>query len=265
MQLRFRNNTCVEKLPAGNYIVMMLATVTFAIQMTCDPKQQYLNGLVLERLSFSAVLGYMWLHMSGTHIVGNLITLWIFGRYVSLKMGNVSYLLSYLCLGIAAAVVHVFYDGRPAIGASGAIMGILGMHVVLCFRRLGVLGPWLILVWFLLNLAAGIAGGYPTTYMAHVGGFVAGIILASVLILFDIAKCDDTGQSLLQILRPSLFKNQNRQKQLCCHDVTALTSRIETKFVTPISLEADSIKPCNAPYRRSNHPDRAKTPVCNPK
>lgn len=265
MQIGFRNNISAEPLPASNYFVMMLASVTFAIQMICDPKQQYLNGLILERLSFSAVLGYMWLHMSGTHIVGNLITLWIFGRYVSLKMGNVNYLLSYVCLGIAAAAVHVLYDGRPAIGASGAIMGVLGMHVVLCFRRLGALGPWLILVWFLLNLAAGIVGGFPTTYMAHVGGFVAGIILANVLILLDIARCDDTGPSLLRILRPSLLKNQHEQKQPGHYGETAMTSGIQTKVVNRVNIEADAIKLQNVPVTTIAAPAKLKAPVCNPK
>lgn len=197
--------------PAGNYIVIALATVTFAIQMYGDPKAQYLNGLVLDHVSLAAFFGYMWLHMSPIHVVGNLITLWIFGRHVSLKVGNANYPLAYVCLGFAAAAVHLAYDGRPTIGASGAIMGILGMHVVLCFRRLGVLGPWLVLVWFLLNLTAAIAGRYPTTYVAHVGGFVAGIILANLLILFRVADCGETDQALVRLLRPSLVAAQARE------------------------------------------------------
>ena len=143
--------------------------------------------------------------MSMAHIVGNLITLWIFGRHVSLKISDASYVLSYILLGFAASAVHVYYDGRPTIGASGAIMGVLGMHVVLCFRQFGVLGPWLILIWFLLNLTAGIIGSYPTTYMAHAGGFLAGMFLATLLVIFKIAECDDTGLSLLRIIRPSLY------------------------------------------------------------
>jgi membrane associated rhomboid family serine protease len=141
-----------------------------------------------------------------THIVGNLITLWIFGRHVSMKIGNAKYFLAYMCLGVAAAAVHILCDGRPTIGASGAIMGVLGMHVVLCFRHFGVLGPWLVLAWFLLNLAAGVIGGFPTTYMAHVGGFLAGVVLANVLILLNVAKCDDTDQALVRILRPSFLE-----------------------------------------------------------
>jgi membrane associated rhomboid family serine protease len=204
VKIGFRRSVYAQEFPAGNYIVMMLATVTFAIQMIGDPKQQYLNGFILKHFTFSSMFGYMWLHMSMAHIVGNLITLWIFGRNVSLKMSDASFVLSYILLGFAASAVHVYYDGRPTIGASGAIMGVLGMHVVLCFRQFGVLGPWLILIWFLLNLTAGIIGGYPTTYMAHTGGFLAGMILATLLVILKVAKYDDTGQSLLLIIKPSL-------------------------------------------------------------
>jgi len=206
MWQRFRENICAQKIPVGNYGIIILAIVCFAIQMYCDPKQQHLNGLILKRLSFWAVLGYMWLHMSGLHFVGNLITLWIFGRYVSLKIGGAKYFLSYVFLGYVAAVFHIIYDGRPTIGASGAIMGVLGMHMVLCFRHFGIFGPWLILVWFVLNLTAGVIGGLPITYMAHFGGFLAGIILANIFILFDIVKSEDMDQALVRILRPDLLK-----------------------------------------------------------
>jgi len=86
VKIGFRRSVCAQELPAGNYIVMMLATVTFAIQMAGDPKQQYLNGFILKHLAFSSMFDYMWLHMSMAHIVGNLITLWIFGRHVEIAL-----------------------------------------------------------------------------------------------------------------------------------------------------------------------------------
>jgi membrane associated rhomboid family serine protease len=244
---------------------MMLAIFAFAVQMYCDPKQQYLSGLILERLSFSGVLGYMWLHMSGTHIVGNLITLWIFGRYVSLKIGNANFFLSYVCLGVAAAAVHFLFDGRPTIGASGAIMGILGMHLVICYKRLGILGPWLILVWFILNLTAGIIGGYPTTYMAHVGGFLGGLLLANMLIFFNIVDCDDTNQRLVRILRLSIFKKQHRQKPLICSRETVIIPRLETETFARIGIEADEINKASKHIMKVTDSLKPKAPICNPK
>ena len=241
MKIGFRRSVYAQELPAGNYIVMMLATVTFAIQMIGDPKQQYLNGFILKQFTFSSMFGYMWLHMSMAHIVGNLITLWIFGRRVSLKISDASYVLSYILLGIASAAVHVSYDGRPTIGASGAIMGVLGMHVVLCFRQFGVLGPWLILIWFLLNLTAGIIGGYSTTYMAHTGGFLAGMILATLLIIFKVAKYDDTGQSLLLIIKPSLYKTGLYESANLSQEAVSI-SRRRPWITTRISFKVDEVK-----------------------
>lgn len=241
MELGFRRSINDYKWPSGNYIVIMLATVTFAIQMLGDPRQQYLNGFILRNLTFTSMFGYMWLHMNMPHMVGNLITLWIFGRHVSLKVSDASYVLSFFVLGIAAAIVHVHYDGRPTIGASGAIMGVLGMHVVLCFRQLGVLGPWLILCWFLLDLTAGIIGGYPTTFMAHAGGFLAGMFLATLLIIFRVAECNDTGLSLLRIIRPSLYRASVYKNPIFFEEkVTALKEQYE--ITDYISFNVDEVK-----------------------
>jgi membrane associated rhomboid family serine protease len=242
VKIGLRRSDSAQELPAGNYIVMMLLTVTFAIQMIGDPKQQYLDGFVLRHLTFASMFGYMWLHMNMTHIVGNLITLWIFGRRVNLKISDASYVLSYILLGIAAAPVHVYYDGRPTIGASGAIMGVLGMHVVLCFRQFGIFGPWLILFWFLLNLTAGVIGSCPITYMAHAGGFIAGMILASLLVALRIAKIDDTGQSLLRIIRPSLYKvvvleNPHLSRR------TILNVENKPVITDHVSFRVDEVKP----------------------
>ena len=153
-----------------------------------DGGSQYLNGLILNHWSLTSIFCYMWLHANFVHVISNLIALWIFGRYVCLLIGNANYPLAYLFTGIVSAVAHIIYDGRPAIGASGAVMGILGMYVVLCYGNFGRSGPWLILVWFLLNLTAGMTGYLPSAYMGHFGGFISGIALAAVLISFNIVE-----------------------------------------------------------------------------
>lgn len=184
-------------LPAGNYAIMVLATCIFAVQMLLDPGARYLSVLVLERASLPGLLGYMWLHMTAIHLVSNLVTLWIFGRYVCPQLGNVTFVLAYVATGVSAGLVHLLYDGRPVIGASGAIMGILGMHVVICFRQLGQFGPWLILTWFLSTVGAGIVGDFPGAYMDHAGGFISGMLLALCLVIFRAVKLDRTDPAYL--------------------------------------------------------------------
>ena len=175
-------------IPLGNYVVMLLASTIFMLQFTFDSNQQYLTGLILQDWSLTAIVGHMWLHTGLIHIISNLILLWVLGRHVCRKIGNANFILAYLFVGLVSAVVHIIYDGRPAIGASGAIMGILGMHVVLCFRRLSPAGPWIVLLWFLLTLTAGVLELTPTAYLAHAGGFLGGIILAWSLLILNIVK-----------------------------------------------------------------------------
>lgn len=192
-----------REVPFGNYGVMLLATIIFAIQMTLDPQSRYLNGLVLQGWSACALLGHMWLHMSVSHIGGNLITLWIFGNKVSTRVGNSAYPLIYVAAGLGAAVAHILYDGRPVIGASGAIMGVLGVYVVLCFAHFGRLGPWLVLTWFLATLCAGTIGGSSAAYMAHIGGFLSGMMLAVLLLIVGAVSCDSVDPGLLRIVKLS--------------------------------------------------------------
>jgi membrane associated rhomboid family serine protease len=195
------NTSRSPRLLAGNYAIMLVATCAFAVQMLVDPQARYLSGLILEKWNLPGLLGHMWLHMTMLHLVTNLITLWIFGRYVCPLLGNVPYALAYVIVGMAAGMVHVVLDGRPALGASGAIMGIFGMHVVICFRQFGRLGPWLVFTWFVATLGAGIIGGIPDAYFDHAGGFLCGMLLAFCLVLFRFVKLDDTDPALVTLLR----------------------------------------------------------------
>jgi membrane associated rhomboid family serine protease len=187
-------------LPVGTYLVLVLAALTFAIQFDFDPDRLYLNGLILHNFSLPAILGHMWLHTGLGHVLESLILLWIVGRDVCLKIGSAKFFLAYVLVGTSAALVHCGYDGREAIGASGAIMGILGMYTVVCFNRMSFAGPWIILIWFLLSLTCGILTFSAAASMDHCGGFLGGIVLASIFVFFGAAKCDETDPSLLRVL-----------------------------------------------------------------
>ena len=190
MHIRLKRNLYLPNVPIGNYIVMALTVVSFFIQFTYDAGQEYLSGLVLEGWSFRAILGHMWLHANLPHIAWNLLTLYIFGRHVCSKMGNANFILAYFVVGIFSAFAHIVYDGRPAIGSSGAIMGVLGLHVVLCFERFGFFGPWIVLAWFFLSLTAGFVEVLPTAHLSHVGGFVGGLMLAAAISTFHVSAHD---------------------------------------------------------------------------
>ena len=140
----------------------------------------------------------MFLHGGFAHLAGNMLFLWIFGDNVEDYLGHFRFLLFYLASGLAAAVAHILLNpssNAPTIGASGAIAGVMGAYFIL-YPRARVLTwffvfvlylpAWLVLgYWFALNFAYGAftkpsiaASGI--AFWAHIGGFVAGVLMIKV-------------------------------------------------------------------------------------
>src|SRR5206468_6800387 len=141
----------------------------------------------------------MFLHGGWMHLGGNMLYLWIFGDNLEKVMGHARFLIFYLVCGIAAALAHIAFSGGstvPTVGASGAISGVLGGYLVLFPRNhvrvltrgrimavpaIVVLGFWIVIQ--LINGIGSIATTSETggvAYLAHVGGFVAGLVLVKV-------------------------------------------------------------------------------------
>jgi membrane associated rhomboid family serine protease len=148
----------------------------------------------------------MFLHGSFMHIGANMLYLWIFGDNVEDRLGHGRYLLFYFLCGFAATFAHaIFSPGSrlPAIGASGAIAGVLGAYLLLWpHARVLTLIPIIFFVtvrelpaviilglWFVFQLFNGVGSlGVPdaqdlggVAYFAHIGGFVSGMLLIAVL------------------------------------------------------------------------------------
>ncbi len=143
----------------------------------------------------------MFLHASFLHVAGNMLFLWIFGDNVEDYLGHFPYLVFYLLSGCAAAITHTLLNANsrvPIIGASGAIAGVMGAYFILYPRaRVLVWFPpiflfhvpaWLMLgYWFLINFVSGTANSAVATaasggiaFWAHVGGFVAGMLMVKI-------------------------------------------------------------------------------------
>jgi membrane associated rhomboid family serine protease len=150
---------------------------------------------------WTTVFTSMFMHGGWLHLGSNMLYLWIFGDNIEDSMGHVRFLIFYLLCGIAAALAQGFVDpdsAVPMVGASGAIAGVLGGYILLhpgaTVRVLVFLGFFVTMVhvpallvlgiWFALQLFAGLAT--PTTegggvaFFAHIGGFVAGLVLVSL-------------------------------------------------------------------------------------
>jgi len=149
--------------------------------------------------SLVTIFTAMFMHGSWMHLGGNMLYLWIFGDNVEDRFGHLKYLLFYLLAGIAATFAQYFINPAsniPNLGASGAIAGVLGAYLLMfphgrvnVLMRGGVVAVPAILVlglWFGLQLFSSVgslatAGGEEqggVAFMAHVGGFVAGFLMA---------------------------------------------------------------------------------------
>lgn len=145
----------------------------------------------------------MFMHGGIAHIAGNLLFLWIFGDNLEHTLGHLRYAIFYLVCGIIASLAHVFstvmFDPDslliPSLGASGAISGVLGGYLllhpkrrvtVLLFRFLTDVPAYVAIgIWFAFQLISGLGilgGGSQggVAYAAHIGGFIAGLVLVKV-------------------------------------------------------------------------------------
>ena len=161
------------------------------------------SEVLLMTSGWFSLISSLFIHVGWVHLLGNLMYLFIFGDNVEDRLGHGRYAVFYLSSGIIASLAHVFSSPSstvPTVGASGAIAGVLGAYFVM-FPRARVLAlipigfflpmvevPSIVFLflWFITNLFSGVAslgvsaqGG--VAWWAHIGGFVAGMLLSIVM------------------------------------------------------------------------------------
>lgn len=212
---KLKKGNFLSNFPVINLILIALNIVIFIHETSLGEAiypfiHEY--GLIPAKVfSFSSEIGLserlfpfissMFIHGDWVHIIGNMIFLYIFGSNVEIKMGHLKYLAFYLLCGIAAALFHTLTSlGSiiPMLGASGAISGVLGAYItyfpisefknpvpILFLRNIShIPAAAIIFVWLVIQFLSGIGsidqsvdtGG--VAIWAHIGGFVAGLILA---------------------------------------------------------------------------------------
>ena len=142
---------------------------------------------------YFTLLSSMFMHGGWMHILGNMLYLWIFGDQIEDVLGHVKFLIFYLVCGFAASFTQIAFGPDsiiPNLGASGAIAGVLGAYLikhptnrvrVLMGRYITHMPAWVVLgFWIVLQVFSQIStpsGGGGVAYMAHIGGFLAGVVL----------------------------------------------------------------------------------------
>ena len=163
------------------------------------------SGPILAAASFFTS---QFLHAGFLHVAGNMLFLWIFGNNIEDRLGSFRFIIFYLLCGAIAAAAQIIPDPQsriPMIGASGAVSGVMGAYLlefprarvltliwILFFIRLVWLPAFFIILYWaalqvLLQLSSGGQSG-GVAYMAHIGGFIAGLVLFKIFLLFGRKK-----------------------------------------------------------------------------
>ena len=208
-----RDNNPRRSVPVVTYTLIGINIVAFFWQLAQGPRlEQVLFDIAFIPAKFwvpghwpydiFSVIVSMFFHGSLMHIGSNMLYLFIFGDNIEDRIGRTKYLLFYLACGFLATYAHAFFSPGsrlPAIGASGAIAGVLGAYLILYpHARVLTLIPIIVImtvreipavfvlgIWFVLQLFSGVGSlGVPdaqdmggVAYFAHIGGFVAGMAL----------------------------------------------------------------------------------------
>ncbi len=199
------DNTGRRSFPAITYALIALNILIFFLELAGGEafitKWAFVPSRFLAAPAANMITLFtsMFMHSGWAHLLGNMLYLWIFGDNIEDSFGKIKYACFYLACGIAATFSQLVFNAGsnlPNLGASGAIAGVLGAYIfiwpqgkikVLLGRSITQM-PALIVIgfWFLLQFVSGIGSMSATqdtggvAYMAHIGGFIAGLLLAMV-------------------------------------------------------------------------------------
>lgn len=208
-----RDEIRTRHIPVVNYLIIVVNIFVFGLMwLTRSSTETLVYQFAMIPSNFTSgvdlrdvidIFTSMFMHAGFAHIAGNMLYLWIFGDNVEDRLGHVRYLIFYLVGGVVASLMHFLINPEsqiPTVGASGAIAAVLGGYLVLfpqsrivTFIPLGfftqlkmvpaiiVLGFWFILQIFngVLSINGPDIGG--VAFWAHIGGFIAGMIMAVLL------------------------------------------------------------------------------------
>ena len=200
------DNSSNRTFPLVTYILIALNVLFFFVELAGGDafigKWAFIHSRFLAKPigDLPTLFTSMFMHAGWLHLGGNMLYLWIFGDNVEDRFGHIKFTIFYLVCGLAATFAQLAFSlssNIPNLGASGAIAGVLGAYLLLFPQgkvkvmqgRRVILVPSLIVIglWIVLQIFSGIGsitavadtGG--VAYMAHIGGFLAGIVLTFIL------------------------------------------------------------------------------------
>lgn len=202
------DNSSRRLTPIVTYVLIALNVLVFFLELSSGDAFIQRWAFVPSRFladpvaDFPTLFTSMFMHAGWVHLLGNMLYLWIFGDNVEDRLGHATFTIFYILCGLAATFAQMAVSigsSVPNLGASGAIAGVLGAYLLMFPRgRVNVLMgraivpmPTLVVLgfWIILQIFSGVGTftaseqteGGGVAYMAHIGGFVAGMLLTFVL------------------------------------------------------------------------------------
>jgi membrane associated rhomboid family serine protease len=203
------DNSQERSVPVVTYALVALNVAVFLLELSSGDQFIERWAFIPARFAsnpagnFMTIFTAMFMHGGWLHLLGNMLFLWIFGDNVEDRLGHLKFLFFYLLAGIAATLAQFAlapHSTVPNVGASGAIAGVLGAYILMFPKgRVNVLlGSQIVAMpavvvlgmWILLQLFSGVGSIAHTdesanvggvAYMAHIGGFAAGFLMAFLL------------------------------------------------------------------------------------
>ena len=195
--------------PVITYLLIALNVIVFFLELNNGDAFIERWAFVPSRFladptgEFLTIFSSMFMHAGWVHLGGNMLYLWIFGDNVEDRLGQSLYIVFYILCGIAATFAQLLFNTQssiPNLGASGAIAGVLGAYIlmfprarvnvlvgraVVAMSAVAVIGFWILIQVFSsigeITASSQTGGGGGVAYMAHIGGFVAGMALTYML------------------------------------------------------------------------------------
>lgn len=213
MFLVYRAEAEIKNMPIANFIIIGLSVLMFVLVMLLNIG--VVDSFVLYGYNLH-LMSHIFMHADIVHLIGNMLFLWIFGNAICCRVGSATYPMLYLTLGVMAGLVHLYFDGTPGLGASGAINGIIGMYLFLfpttklnCMwtiphfygEKFKIRAFWLIGAWFIGDVVGAWNGVGNIAYLAHIGGFVSGIFMGWLLLKLGWLRDYNQEKSLLAFFR----------------------------------------------------------------
>jgi membrane associated rhomboid family serine protease len=209
-----KDEIATRETPVVNYVLIAINVIVYLFMALAAPETQeaivaryamipahFADGVTLADMM--TIFTSMFMHAGLAHLGGNMLYLWIFGDNVEDRIGHFQYLVFYVVGGVVASLTHLatnWGSELPTVGASGAIAAVLGAYLLLFpasrivtliplgnFSRLTTAPAFVFLgLWFILQLFEGVMtfGGADVSgvaFWAHVGGFVAGMVMVKLM------------------------------------------------------------------------------------